>query len=292
MKRAGVIGWPVAHSLSPVLHGYWLKQYGLANRCAYDLLPLKPGEFTRRNLEALRDEKGYIGFNVTIPYKQEAFDFADVKKPGALDAGAANLLVFKEGVGLWAENTDGTGLADSLREELGNASLRGKNIVLIGAGGAARGAIWAFQQDGVGKITILNRHRERADQLAEHAKKKLANGTIRAGSLEDWREAAHDAWLVINTTSAGMKGNPPLQIDLAALDNPINICDIVYNPLETPLLKEAKRLGHNAIDGLGMLMHQAAPSFQAFFYEEMNGETPKVTKGLRERLVKELSSRG
>jgi len=181
-------------------------------------------------------------------------------------------------------NTDALGLADSLREEIG--ALDGKSVVLLGAGGAARGAVLALDMLGAGNIHLLNRDSKKAaslaSALASHVKAKLE-----PGALMDWTRAAGDAALVVNSTSAGMAGNPPLEIALEALPKNAAVCDIVYNPLETRLLKDAAARGHRTVDGLGMLMHQAAPSFEAFF-----GIRPKVTPALREALVKVLRARG
>jgi shikimate dehydrogenase len=291
MKRAGVIGWPIEHSLSPVLHGYWLHQYAIAG--SYEKIAATPDDF-QHTVGRLREE-GYAGVNVTVPHKQAAFALADTKRQGAKATGAANLLVFTNDGRVAADNTDGIGLIDSLEQEpggLGIASLGGRNIVILGAGGAARGIVEALYGRNVARITVLNRHAERAGELVRHASSNRTNVKFEAGALSDWNDAAKDAWLVINTTSAGMKGSPPLALDLHALPKDAAVCDIVYNPLETPLLKEARAVGLRPIDGLGMLMYQAAPSFQAFFFEEMNGAAPKVTYDLRKVLEKELQARG
>ena len=282
MKRAGVIGWPVAHSLSPVLHGYWLKQYGIDG--SYEKIPAAPEEFTS-TIQRLRDE-GFSGVNCTVPHKEAAFALADMRRRNAEMTGAANLLVFTSEGKIGADNTDGTGLVDSLEPALGGADLGGRNILLLGAGGAARGALLGLYMRGVGRVTILNRHVDRANQLVQFAKANMPNGLFAAGSLDDWAQTAKDAWLVINTTSAGMKDNPPLELDLAALPKHTAVCDIVYNPLETPLLKEARERGHKTIDGLGMLMYQAKPAFEAFY-----GKNPDVTPGLRAALVDALAKR-
>jgi len=290
--KAGVIGWPVAHSLSPVLHGYWLKQYGIDG--SYEKIAAPPEKFAEE-IARLRAD-GYAGVNVTVPHKEAAFELANSKGQGARATGAANLLVFMKDGRIVAENTDGVGLVDSLEQEpggLGGKLLGGRNVVVLGAGGAARGIVEALCGRSVAKITVLNRHAERAAQLVERASPNRTNVKFEAGALTDWEGAANEAWLVINTTSAGMKGNPPLDLDLSILPKDATVCDIVYNPLETPLLRDAKTRRLHAIDGLGMLMHQAAPSFQAFFYPHLVlPPTPKVTRELRERLEKELKSRG
>jgi shikimate dehydrogenase len=286
--KAGVVGWPIAHSISPVLHGHWLKQYGIDG--SYERIAIEPGSFSQQ-ISELR-AAGFRGVNVTVPYKEEAFALAQKKHQAAQITGAANLLFFTRDGEIGVNNTDASGLFDSLQAALGSIWLAGKNVVLLGAGGAARGAAFGLQQLGrVGKITILNRHRDRADQLVAHLGRYLPQAKFETGSLEDWPAAAADAALVVNTTSAGMKGNPPLEIDLSPLPKSAAVCDIVYNPLETPLLKDAARRGHQTIDGLGMLMHQAAPSFQVFFDKEMGGRMPEVTPALRAALVEALNAR-
>jgi shikimate dehydrogenase len=281
--RAGVIGWPVAHSLSPVLHGHWLKQYGIDG--TYEKIAAAPEDFGS-TIAGLRAQ-GYSGVNVTVPHKEAAFALADTRHPAAANAKAANLLVFKQDGTIGADNTDGTGLVDSLGQALGPVWLGGRHVVLLGAGGAARGADFALYQHHVAKVTVLNRNPQRARALADHARAMAPDGNFAAGSLEDWPQAADKADLVINTTAAGMMGNPPLAIDLGALPKGAAVCDIVYNPLETPLLADARARGHKTIDGLGMLMHQAAPSFEAFF-----GVRPQVTPELRAVLERELKARG
>ena len=236
---------------------------------------------------------GFRGVNVTVPHKEAAFAIAHDTRTAARLTGAANLLVFQENGRIGADNTDATGLFDSLQEKLGPIELAGKNIVLLGAGGAARGAAYALHALGnVAKVTILNRDKKRADQLVTHINSYLPAAKFETGTLEDWESVTEDARLIINTTSAGMKGNPPLNVDLSTLKKSTAVCDIVYNPLRTPLLEQAEVQGLQTIDGLGMLMHQAAPSFQAFFYEEMGGRAPEVTQGLRDALVKALAARG
>jgi shikimate dehydrogenase len=225
---------------------------------------------------------GFKGVNVTVPHKEAALALAHRADDGARMAGAANLLIFGERE-IEARNTDSFGLAESLRESIG--PLGAKTVVLLGAGGAARGAILALQALDAGKIHLLNRDPARAKTLAA-ALAPHVKAAIIPGAMGDWKNCAADAALLVNSTSAGMGANPPLDIDLPVLPKSAAICDIVYNPLETKLLKDAAALGHTTIDGLGMLMHQAAPSFEAFF-----GVKPQVTKELRDVLVKALSAR-
>ena len=269
--KAGIVGWPVTQSLSPVLHGYWLKQLGIDGEMLR--VPAQPGEF-RDVIARLRGE-AFAGVNVTVPHKEAAFALADRVDAAAKMAGAANLLVFHAGA-IEGRNTDSYGLAESLRENIG--ALGGADVVLLGAGGAARGAVLALENLGAGTIHILNRDAQRAKMLAAQLGSHV-NARLVPGALADWKNVAANAALLVNSTSAGMSGNPPLDLDLGALPPGAAVCDIVYKPLETPLLKDAAARGHKTIDGLGMLMHQAVPSFEAFF-----GKRPQVDAGLRAAL--------
>ena len=277
-RLAGIIGWPVVHSLSPVLHGHWLAEHGIDG--AMVPLAAQREDFTAV-IEGAR-RAGFAGVNVTVPHKESAFAVAHSLDAAAKAAGAVNLLVFRHG-NMEGRNTDSLGLAESLREEIGG--LAGKTAVLLGAGGAARGAVLALDMLGAANIHLLNRDSKKAATLAAALAPQI-KARIEAGALADWAGAAAGAALIVNSTSAGMAGNPPLDIDLGALPKAAAVCDIVYSPLQTPLLQEAGSRGHKTIDGLGMLMHQAAPSFEAFF-----GVKPKVTPALREALVKVLRAR-
>ena len=275
-KVAGVIGWPIAHSVSPALHGYWLAEEKVNGA----LVPLAVArENFSRVIRALQ-LAGFRGVNVTLPHKEAAFAIADESDEAAKAAGAANLLIFRADGRVEARNTDMVGLRETIRERLGG--LKGRTVVLLGAGGAARGALLALGELGAAQVHILNRHPDKAANLAK-ALKTLVTSQLKGADLEDWPKVAGEADLVVNTTSAGMKDHPPLMLDLAGLKPSAAVLDIVYNPLETALLKDAKARGHAAIDGLGMLMHQGVPSFEAFF-----GVRPKVTDGLRKHLEQSL----
>ncbi len=275
-KVAGVVGWPIGHSLSPLLHGYWLNELGVDGA----LVPLAvPREDFARTIAGLQ-RAGFRGVNVTVPHKEAAFALAHSCDAAAAAAGAANLLVFHPGGRIEARNTDMIGLRESLRDAMG--SLKGKTVLLLGAGGAARGALLALNELGAGKVHILNRHADKAAMLAR-ALQPMVQSQLLAAGLDGWAKFAPGAELIINTTSAGMKGHAPLALDLGVLRKSTTVLDIVYNPLETELLKQAKACGLSTIDGLGMLMHQAAPSFEAFF-----GIKPAVTPGLRSHLEKAL----
>jgi shikimate dehydrogenase len=277
-KLAGVIGWPVRHSLSPQLHGYWLDVHKIDGA----LVPLcvRREDFAIVVKALLR--AGFSGTNVTVPHKEAAFALADFCDVGAKNAGAANLLVFHADGRIEGRNTDVFGLAASLRDGLGAETLKGKAAVLLGAGGAARAAILALGELGAGEIRILNRSPDRAESLAK-ALTNQVSAKLTAGPLTSWPQAAKDSGLLLNATSTGMENRNPLDLALDALPATAAVCDIVYNPLETDLLKRAKASGHVTIDGLGMLMHQAAPAFGAFFRIE-----PEVTPALRRMLEKVL----
>jgi shikimate dehydrogenase len=275
-KIAGVVGWPIRHSLSPLLHGYWLEELNVDGA----LVPLGvPREDFARVIASLQ-RAGFRGVNVTVPHKEAAFALAHIRDAAAEAAGAANLLIFHADGRIEGRNTDAVGLRESLRQELG--SLEDRTVLLLGAGGAARGALLALNDLRAAKVHILNRHADKAAMLAR-ALQPMVQSQLLPESLARWSEAAGTADLIVNTTSAGMKGHAPLELDLAALRDTATVLDIVYNPLHTQLLTRAKARGLKTIDGLGMLMHQAAPSFEAFF-----GVQPKVTPGLRAHLEKAL----
>lgn len=277
-RIAGIMGWPVAQAFSPRLHGFWLAELKIDG--ALVPLAVKPEDFSLvvRGMMAA----GFRGSSVTIPHKEAAFAMCHACDLAAKAAGAVNLLIFHENGRIEGRNTDATGLAASLREGLGGDCVRGKTSILLGAGGAARAAAVALHDLGAAEICILNRSRARAEQLVAALQPHLAP-KLAVFDLADWAKAARGAALAVHTTSAGMKGAPSLDIDLAALPKDAALCDIVYNPLETPLLARARALGLRTVDGLGMLMHQGVPAFEAFF-----GVAPKVTPGLRKALEEAL----
>ncbi len=280
-RVAGIMGWPVAQAFSPRLHGFWLEELGIDG--ALVPLAVRPEDFSvvvRGLMKA-----GFKGSSVTIPHKEAAFAICHDCDLAARAAGAVNLLIFHDDGRIEGRNTDATGLAASLREQLGADCVRGKTAVLLGAGGAARAAVVALHDLGAAEVRILNRTKSRAEQmaaaLAGQVKPKLV-----VYEDQDWPRAAADAALVVHTTSAGMKGAPALDIDLGVLAKDAAVCDIVYNPLLTPLLARARAAGLATVDGLGMLMHQGVPAFHAFF-----GAEPKVTPALRRYLEEALGAR-
>jgi shikimate dehydrogenase len=280
-RVAGIMGWPVAQAFSPRLHGFWLEELGIDG--ALVPLAVRPEDFSvvvRGLMKA-----GFKGSSVTIPHKEAAFAICHDCDLAARAAGAVNLLIFHDDGHIEGRNTDATGLAASVRETLGPDCVRGKTAVLLGAGGAARAGVVALHDLGAAEIRILNRTRSRAEQMAA-ALAGQVNPKLVVCDEQDWPRAAADAALVVHTTSAGMKGAPSLDIDLGALPKGAAVCDIVYNPLETPLLARARAAGLATVDGLGMLMHQGVPAFHAFF-----GVEPAVTPALRRHLEDALRAR-
>lgn len=263
---AGVMGWPVAHSRSPRLHGFWLEQHGIDG--AYVPLPVRPGDFPAalRALAAM----GFRGVNVTLPHKQAALESCDELDADARRIGAVNTVVMRE-ARLLGSNTDAVGFLDNLREQAPDWHAEVGPAVILGAGGAARAVLVALLDAGVPRIRLVNRTTRKAEGLAQEF-----GDPVEVGSWGDWRTALDGASLLVNTTSLGMEGQPPLELDLEALPRQAVVHDVVYQPLETGLLAAARRRGHTIVDGLGMLLHQARPGFEAWF-----GVRPEVTGALR-----------
>lgn len=273
-KLAGVIGWPVRQSVSPILHAHWLKQHGIKG--AYVALPIEPANFGR--CVAVLPLMGFAGASVTVPHKEAAFALASSLDDDARATGAVNTLVFK-GDKITGMNTDVRGFAASLSETLGPEAARRGPAVVLGAGGAARAVVLALQRAGSPEIRIINRTRARSEALV----RVLSGGAVRAMEWGEWSVGLAGVGLLVNTTSLGMTGKPAMEIGLEALPPTAAVADIVYNPLDTDLLRAAKARGHCTMDGLGMLMHQAVPAFAAWF-----GITPSVTPALRAELERAI----
>lgn len=274
-KLAGVIGWPVSHSRSPRLHGWWLDHYGIDG--AYVPLAVAPEQFPQvlRTLPLM----GFRGVNVTVPHKEAALAAVDIADDHAKRIGAVNTVIVHEDGALEGKNTDGLGFLAHLVESAPGWQVERAPAVLIGAGGAARAIAVALLDAGAPEVRLVNRTRERAEALAL----ALADPRLK---VTPWlaRGAALDgAGLAVNTTTQGMRGQPPLDLDLAALPKDAVVFDCVYAPLETPLLAAARARGLIAVDGLGMLIHQARPGFAAWF-----GREPEITPALRAFLAQGL----
>jgi shikimate dehydrogenase len=269
---AGVFGHPVTHSRSPRLHGFWLQRYGIDG--AYIPLGVAPGGFGAA-VRALV-ELGFRGANVTIPHKLAAFEICDAVAPFARRAGAVNTLIFRDGR-IEGSNTDGFGFLESIREAAPGWRADAGPAVLLGAGGAARAIAAALLDAGAPRVTLVNRTAAKAEALARDL-----GGPIHVAD----RPPLEDAALLVNTTSLGMQGQPGLEVDLAPLPASAVVADIVYVPLETRLLAAARARGLIAVDGLGMLLHQARPGFEAWF-----GVAPQVDQALRDVVAADIPKR-
>lgn len=277
---AGVTGWPVSHSRSPRLHGYWLKRYDVDG--LYAPFPIAPAQFESavRGLAAA----GLAGLNVTVPHKEAAFRLSDTHDAVARTLSAVNTLVFKPDGSIDGRNTDVFGFAENLKAA-GHGGLHGTAVVL-GAGGAARAVVLALHQLGIGTIRVTNRTRDRAAVLAADLSRDPAGVPGNGMEVVDWAErsaALADASILVNATSLGMQDQPALEIALDALPAAATVTDIVYTPLITPLLQAARQRGNPVVDGLGMLLHQGRPGFRAWF-----GVDPAVDGDVRQAVAGDL----
>jgi shikimate dehydrogenase len=268
-RVAGIMGWPVSHSRSPRLHGFWLQRHGIDG--TYVPLPIRPEDFETavRGLAAA----GFAGANVTIPHKLAAFAVCDTVDATARRAGAVNTLVFRDGK-ITGSNTDGGGFVANLRAH--GVDPAAGPVLILGAGGSAR-AIAAALTDSGAPVTIANRTRERADQLTRD---------LPGLRVVDWdrrSDALSDHALLVNTTPLGMAGQDSVIVDLSQAPGGMAVADIVYVPLDTPLLLAARARGLRTVEGLGMLLHQAAPGFHAWF-----GVEPVVDEELRRFVAADL----
>ncbi len=253
---AGVIGHPIAHSRSPALHGFWLTRYGIKGH----YIPMDIAAADLASALILLPKLGFVGVNVTIPHKETILKLADVVTDRAAVIGAANTLIFRKDGKIHADNTDGAGFMANLRQHAPMWHPNNGPVAVFGAGGAARAVIAALIEVGVHEIRIANRTRLRAETLRSDLGAKLV--------VYDWVHAGEmlaGAALVINSTSLGMTGKPDLRLPLAGLELGCVATDLVYTPLMTPFLIEAQERGAHIVDGLGMLLHQAAPGFERWF---------------------------
>jgi shikimate dehydrogenase len=265
-RLAGVAGWPVGHSLSPRLHGFWLEHHGIDG--AYIPLAIAPEHF-ESGLRGLADA-GFRGLNLTIPHKQAALALCDEVAPLAARIGAVNTLLFEDGR-IAGSNTDVFGFLENLRQGAPAWDPAAGSALILGAGGAARAIAVALLDAGATDLRLVNRTSTRAEALAEELGGKVTAIAWAA------RTAALDGLdLLVNTTSLGMTGQPALDLDLDPLPTGAVVTDIVYAPLDTELLARARARGNRTVDGLGMLLHQARPGFEAWF-----GVAPEVTPELR-----------
>lgn len=264
---AGVIGQPIAHSRSPALHGYWLRRYGIRGH----YIPMDVSQSDLKQVLDILPRLGFVGLNVTIPHKETVLGLADVVTDRAALIGAANTLIFRKDGRIHADNTDGSGFMANLRQNAPHWSPASGPAAVFGAGGAARAVIAALIEVGVPEIRLANRTRPRAEALRSDFGAKVV--------IHDWVQSANmleGAAVVVNTTSLGMTGKPEFRVPLDALAPGTLVTDLVYAPLKTRFLLEAEARGCHAVDGLGMLLHQAAPGFERWF-----GLRPEVDDATR-----------
>ncbi|WP_045834771.1 shikimate dehydrogenase [Hyphomicrobium sp. 99] len=265
MKRACVIGWPIAQSRSPLIHQFWLRKYGIEG--TYTKEPVRP-EDLKSFLGSLK-ERGFVGCNVTVPHKEAAFSIAEIRSSSAIAVGAANTL-WLEGDALACTNTDSYGFMANLDQSAPHWRTTPGPIMILGAGGSARAVIHGFLEAGRDDIRVFNRTIERAEETARHF-----GARVSASSWDTRNDHTAEVSVVVNTTTLGMNGVGDPNIDFSRARKEAVVADIVYVPLETPLLASARRYGLTCVDGLGMLLHQAVPGFETWF-----GVRPEVTPEL------------
>jgi len=265
MKRACVIGWPIAHSRSPLIHGYWLGKYGIEG--SYTKEPVRPEDLSE--FLATLGERGFAGCNVTVPHKEAVFAASAIRDPSAVAVGAANTLWF-EGNALACANTDTYGFMANLDRSAPNWRRVSGPVLVLGAGGSARAVIYGLRESGRDDIRIFNRTVERAEDIARHF-----GAGVSAFAWDERNAHVAQACVIVNTTTLGMNGAGNPEIDFSVAQKDAVVADLVYVPLETPLLRSARTHGLVGVDGLGMLLHQAVPGFEKWF-----GIRPDVTSEL------------
>lgn len=273
--KACVIGWPVAHSRSPLIHRFWLDRLKIEG--SYELAAVAPADFPAfvRNLA----RQGFAGANVTLPHKQTAFELCNIRTETAACLKVVNTLWIEAGE-LCGDNTDVAGFAGALDHDAPGWDVNSRTAVVVGAGGAARAIVYALKLRGMTRVFLINRTKERAAELASDF-----GASIEVVDYPDLPGVLAGASLFVNTTSLGMPGQPPLAIDLAPLPADAVVSDIVYVPLETTLIKAAKARSLRAVSGVGMLLHQAVPGFERWF-----GVKPCVTPDLRSLVEADIAA--
>ena len=269
--KAAVIGHPVAHSKSPIIHQHWIEQYGLQG--SYEAIDIAPESLTNEIKKMIDD--GYDGFNVTVPHKRAVMNLCDEIDGNAQLIGAVNTVIIKDKK-LIGTNTDSFGFIENIKSSAPDFDFKNKTVFVLGAGGAARAVIYGLVCQGVDRIKLSNRTAEKALELAI-----MAPDIIAVVPWENKSQAIENIDLLVNTTSLGMDKKPPLEIDLSALPQTAPVNDIVYAPPMTELLKNAKSRGNHIITGIGMLLHQARPAFEAW-----TGILPEVTQELTLKVLR------
>ena len=271
---AGVMGWPVMHSRSPLMHNYWMEQQGLAG--TYVFLEIKPGtlEPALRALHPL----GFSGCNLTIPHKLDAMSIVDEVDDVAKKIGAISCVVVREDGSLFGTNNDWLGFLGNLKEQQPGWRGDAGPVTVIGAGGGGRAVCYALLQEGVPELRLVNRTREKAERIAEEY-----GGPITVLPWEDRHDALEGAVLAVNVTNQGMVGEAPLDLRLDKLSDTAVAADIIYTPLDSPYLVAARERGNQTVNGLGMLLHQGPPAWKLWFDVE-----PTVTAELREQMERSI----
>lgn len=275
VNHAFVTGYPVKHSRSPLIHGYWLKQLGLEG--SYRAHAVSPEDFADFIASLKSGQSGFTGGNVTLPHKETAFALCDRPDELSREIGAVNTLWREDGL-LYATNTDGRGFTANLDERAPGWDTC-STAVILGAGGASRAVIQAVRDRGIGTVHVVNRTLDRARELADRF-----GASVHAQPMPALGEVMRDAGLFINTTSLGMDGTPVPPIDFTVMRENGVVTDIVYVPLKTPILKQAQEQGLTTVDGLGMLLHQAVPGFEKWF-----GQKPVVDRALRQIIIDDMA---
>jgi shikimate dehydrogenase len=274
MINACVIGWPIAHSRSPLIHGYWLKQYGIGG--SYTRRPVEPAHLAE--FISKLSQSGLAGCNVTLPHKEAVFGLVTPADASTERLGAVNTLFLRDGRAV-GTNTDGEGFINSLRSSVPGINIANGRVMVLGAGGASLAVVNAILEQGASEVVVANRTFEKAEQLRQRFGPKVL-------PLE-WDEAGDqltECGLLVNTTSLGMKGQPEIGLNMSRLPVDAVVTDIVYTPLETPFLEQARLRGNRTLNGLGMLLHQGPLGWKAWF-----GIEPKVTPELRKLLEQSLT---
>ena len=278
--KIGILGKSIQYSLSPIIHEYWLKQNKINGK--YEIFDIQEKDIKvfMQNLV----HKNIKGLNVTIPYKNKIIKYLDDVSPASKAIGAVNTIKVNKNGMLYGDNTDAKGFIKNLEKAFPNWIKIESPIVVVGAGGAARAIIYSLINSNKSEVRIVNRNKKRANNLIKDIKKIFPYANI--NFFEEYNNALKGVSFLINTSSLGMVGYPDLNVDLSEMKRNSIVYDIVYSPLETNLLKQAKKLDFLTINGLGMLLEQAAPAFNAWFNKNV-----KVTKALKEIVIKEIENR-
>jgi shikimate dehydrogenase len=273
MIKACVIGWPISHSRSPLIHGYWLKQHGIDG--SYTRQPVEPSSLP--GFISGLGAAGFAGCNVTIPHKEAVFGLVTRADETTERLGAVNTVYLRDGKAL-GTNTDGEGFINSLKQGAPQLQLANARAVVLGAGGASLAVVNALLGQGVTEVAVANRTREKAEQL-----RTRFGSRVKPVGWDDVADQLGDCSLLVNTTSLGMKGQPQLDLNIMRLSQGAVVTDIVYTPLRTRLLDEAAARGNTVVEGLGMLLHQAVRGFSLWF-----GVTPQVTQELHDLVAHDI----